>query len=172
METFAHYTYTEPQRLAFHSGPLRQQWESNYPQLFDADDIRIAATQARLRAHFFEWLAAVRLYDQHRMLSLLEKYHDPSHTRKHDIFTALAPDSLLRFFEKPRLYGMRQPPDLFVRTADDSDWFMCEVKGNRDKLRPTQLAFFHALEQATGKPVRLILVSQESAAGVYSATGA
>ena len=39
---------------------------------------------------------------------------------------------------------------------DLSDWFFCEVKGARDRLRDEQIRKFGLLAGMTSKPVRLI----------------
>jgi len=39
---------------------------------------------------------------------------------------------------------------------DLSDWFFCEVKGPRDRLRGKQVRKFGLLAEMTSKPVRLI----------------
>ena len=60
---------------------------------------------------------------------------------------------------------------------DLSDWFFCEVKGPRDRLRPEQKRKFEALAAASGKPVRLLHFSWVPSAraarpGVNLASGA
>lgn len=49
-----------------------------------------------------------------------------------------------------------QPPDLFVYSPITYDYFFCEVKGPRDKLRETQVQYFDLLQKVSGKPVYTI----------------
>ena len=45
---------------------------------------------------------------------------------------------------------------MLVYTPNRSDWFFCEVKGPRDKLRGAQAAFFRELSKRSGKPIRMV----------------
>ena len=48
---------------------------------------------------------------------------------------------------------------------DLSDWFFCEVKGPRDRLRPVQVNKFEGLAMVSGKPVRLLYLKWASGPG-------
>ncbi|HMV68511.1 MAG TPA: VRR-NUC domain-containing protein, partial [Myxococcota bacterium] len=52
-----------------------------------------------------------------------------------------------------------QAPDLFVFRPDGSDWFLCEVKGPKDKVQPNQSAFFPRLVDA-GARLALVTLSE------------
>jgi hypothetical protein len=114
--------------------------------------VRIAVTQPQY--HFVEWLAAIMLHHTTGFLALVEKYAYESHTRKRKIVASLLPpDVQLILSEK---HGRAQAPDLLMYAPDLSDWFFCEVKGPRDRLRQVQLDKFKALATLSGKPVRVL----------------
>lgn len=60
--------------------PLADEWVRQYPQLFDADDLRQTIKQPA--GHFCEWFVAIYLYHRHGALSLIEKYAYANHLRK------------------------------------------------------------------------------------------
>ena len=144
------FAYTEEHRERWRAGELPQRWLAQYPQLFDADDFRLSQSQPH--NHFFEWLAAIHLFESTGWLCLLEKYDLPSHARKQRIFEEIFSEDLRDQIKGHTL----QLPDLFVYTEDLSDYFFCEVKGRTDRLRPEQHAFFEQVVRVTGKPIRLI----------------
>jgi len=135
---------------------LWREWAERYPQLFDADDCRIAKTQAQHGYHFFEWLAAIRVYENTGHLSLIEKYEFKTHPRKQRIVKCLLPDRVLEVLKHRNRQSRVQCPDLLVYAADLSDWYFCEVKGDSDFLHKAQLKFFEKLARASGKPVALL----------------
>jgi hypothetical protein len=148
------------ERKRFISGNLWQEWVKKYPDIFDDDDHHLVQSQAHLGYHFYEWQAAVLLYKKMGYLSLVEKYQFKKHKRKQDIF-------LKRVSSLPRLldliacrkeYGHGvQCPDLFVYKPHNlTDWFFCEVKGPKEKIRDIQEGYFHKIAEVSGKPVRLI----------------
>lgn len=138
---------------SFQNGTLREQWAASYPFLFDDLDMKVAIHQPLY--HYFEWQAAVYIYEELGLLSLVEKYQFKKHKRQNEIFKSLVPDEVLQLI-RSRKYGSQQMPDLFVFSPDRSSWFFCEVKGNRDKERPKQTEFFNELNKITNNPVRLI----------------
>jgi hypothetical protein len=146
--------FSSSQRREFRRGGWRT-WARQYPILFDELDSRNAASQAVLGYHFFEWMAAIAVFEWTGYRVLVKKYHLRRHERKVEIFRRLVPERVYRLFAQPRRFGKTQGPDLFVYNRN-RDWFFCEVKGPRDRLRPGQRAFFSALEAASGRPVRLI----------------
>jgi hypothetical protein len=138
------------QREAFKRGALRDKWVKQYPELFDEDDVRI--TQNQNDKHFFEWLAAVVIYNTTGYLSLIEKYEFHNHNRKRRIIEKMLDKEQISILES----GKNQCPDLFVYAPDYTDWFFCEVKGNTDRLRESQEKYFKRLMETTDKPVFLI----------------
>jgi hypothetical protein len=72
LKIFGDFEVNPKQRERFKSGELWQRWSEKYPYLFDADDVRIACTQAHLGYHFYEWLAAILVYHTTGYLSLIE----------------------------------------------------------------------------------------------------
>jgi hypothetical protein len=129
------FPYTDQQRKSFFSGKLITEWAKKYPFLFDKDDIKLARSQApKFHYHFYEWLGAVLLYEATGYYSLIAGK---------DKFNRIMVDSA-------------GTPDLLVYSPDKKDWFFCEAKGPRDKLRPNQIAKFRELSKLTGKDVCLI----------------
>ena len=88
-------------------------------------------------------------------LSLVEKYEFATHPRKQQIAAQLLSPPV-REALRDRLQGSAQAPDLLMFAADLSDWFFCEVKGPRDRLRAEQVRKFGRLADMTSKPVRLL----------------
>jgi len=144
-------------------------WAAKYPNLFDEKDVSRAINQGGFskrgrpyNQHFFEWLAAVTLFERFGYLSLYEKYaYRKSHARKWAIVSQLVPSDVLAFLEKTT-HGT-EAPDLFVYTPDHADWFFCEVKGPSDRLRLQQQEVFDGLAQLTGKPIEIIHFSRARA---------
>jgi len=153
MEPFKTYVYDPQARESFSSGRLREEWINHYHMLFDEIDKDTARNQ--IHYHYFEWQAAVNLYDEYGFYSLIEKYQFRKHKFQHDLFKSLVPASVLDLL-KSHKYGRQQMPDLLVYSPDRTKWFFCEVKGNRDKERTSQTNFFDELQQLTSQPVRLI----------------
>ena len=155
MILYGEFPYDPQDRIAFAKGRLRESWFTAYPMLFETSDRLQAEHQPR--AHFFEWLAAIRIYEDTGFLSLVEKYQfRRKHPRKYAIFSRLVPSSVARLLADSHFFGSRQGPDLFEYAPDETDWFFCEVKGVPDKVRDTQSTLFATLERMTAKPVRLI----------------
>jgi hypothetical protein len=150
MRKIAEIEFSPNQRETFRCGELLRIWAKQYPQLFDSDDIRLAKSQPEY--HFFEWLAAVVIYNTTGYLSLVEKYQFHNHKRKRRILGKILSEEQLRILE----CGNVQCPDLFVYSRDYKDWFFCEVKGKTDRLRQAQRKFFEQLMEITNKPVVLI----------------
>lgn len=108
--------YDPKQREGFRSGQLREKWARKHGDIFDEDDLRLARSQPRY--HFFEWLAAVRLYQQFGCLSLVEQYQFASHREKGDRMWRLGlSDDLCHFMRNHEAdFGKVQCPDLLVRS--------------------------------------------------------
>ena len=149
------FTYDSNQRLRFREGSLRDEWWRRYPELFDEDDLRLAKNQPY--THFFEWLAAVLLYEATGYLSLLEKYETACHERKVDVFKETVPRPVFEYVMANRA-GI---PDLFVYAPDRSNWFFCEVKGASDVLDQRQCLRAAELRAITGKEVGLLWLREQ-----------
>lgn len=135
------------------SGHLAQGWKARFPDLFDEDDLRVATTQPG--SHFYEWLGAIVLHHTTGYRSLVEKYEFATHPRKQQIVSQLMP-SEVRDALRDRIHGRAQAPDLLMYAEDLSDWFFCEVKGPRDRLRDEQIRKFGRLADMTSRPIRLL----------------
>jgi len=151
------YEYHQQQRERFKTGELIEEWYNTYPYIFDEQDAKIARNQASLNYHFLEWLAAIILHDSFGFYSLVEQYEFKSHMRKQNVLREILSEELFELVtnHKTRFAGV-QCPDLFVYSPDYSDWFFCEVKGPRDRLRNVQIKYFNALSDMAQKPIRVI----------------
>jgi hypothetical protein len=143
------FTYKPEQRLRFQRGELVRIWRKCYPQLFDERDEHFAGTQPE--NHFFEWLAAIIFFEATGYLSLQE-YILRTHARKRELFQSIVSRKL---FENTD-YDQSGLPDLFLYSGDSKDWFFCEVKGGKDRIRPNQVKRFAELEKLTRKRPKLI----------------
>lgn len=147
MESLGRFIYMEEQRDLWRSGQLPREWSDAYPSLFDEDDLQLTRNQPD--NHFFEWLAAIHIYRSTGWLSLVEKYQFSKHPRKQSIFFDLFD---VEWREAIKGFG-EQLPDLLVYRQDRSDFYFCEVKGRRDRLRNGQAEFFRFVERITGRSV-------------------
>ncbi|MGA3116960.1 MAG: VRR-NUC domain-containing protein [Syntrophobacteraceae bacterium] len=145
------------EKARFHAGSLRIEWAAQYPQVFDEQEERIAANQAG--GHFFEWFAAVHLYETTGWLSLVESYQFKIQKWKRNVLQKLGASELLEFFDSQGKagFGRRQAPDLLVYAPDLSEFYFCEVKGPKDRLRPVQIEYFRAMAKAAGGKEVVIL---------------
>ena len=140
----------------FRSKELVINWARTYPMIFDDDDLRIAENQAELGYHFHEWLAAVLLYHSFGYFSLIEQYQFKKHKRKQAVLKELTQPNVIEFMGYHPEFGRVQCPDLLVYKPDMSDWYFCEVKGPKDRLREDQIKFFHELSQVSKKGIRVV----------------
>ncbi len=147
----------EALRKRFQTGELAKEWREKYPELFDDDDLRLALSQPN--NHFYEWLAAIHLYEDQGYYSLIEKYQYKNHKRKQSIMQKLDFDDLWKVMDYQRMKNREQSPDLLVYKPDFSDWFFCEVKGGTDRLRKVQEGHFEILSALSGRPIYLIKIS-------------
>jgi hypothetical protein len=155
------FEYQDCDWKLFQSRELVHIWAKKYSDLFDEQDVCRAINQGGLsksgkpyHQHFFEWQAAVTLYERFRYLSVYEKYAFRSHKRKWAIVSRMLSSEVLDLLEAS--VRTVQAPDLFVYTPDEKDWFFCEVKGPKDKLRVEQLAYFDQLSKLTERDVEVI----------------
>jgi hypothetical protein len=140
----------------FKSGELAEEWFRAHSELFDDDDIRVARTQAKSGLHYFEWLSALTVYQALGYLSLIESYEFKVQKRKQKIIQDLLPPEVLEVVQMPYDVRKAQCPDLLCFKADYSDWFFCEVKGPKDKLRDVQREYFSLLSSVSKKPIQVI----------------
>ncbi len=150
------FRFGKAQQERFKSGELWAEWARKYPEIFDERDLDLVRTQAPGGTHFYEWLAAIVVLNATGYLSLVEKYESPSHPRKYEIFCSCIDKELLELVHDYDTFGGTQCPDLFVYSRDKRDWFFCEVKGQGDRLSPTQRQYFEALAELSGKPIRTL----------------
>jgi hypothetical protein len=150
IKKIAEIVYSDKQREAFKNDLLRNLWAKQYPMLFDKNDISNAKNQPK--NHFFEWLAAIVIFNTTGNLSLVEKYEFQNQPRKRKILKMILNKDQLDILGADK----RQCPDLFVYSSDYKDWFFCEVKGHKDKLRVSQRNYFRQLEKTLKKPVYVI----------------
>jgi len=147
------FPYHRRQRERFREGALVDEWAVRYSTIFDGDDVRLAKSQPS--NHFFEWLAAVLLFEATGYLSLVEKYE--THSGKVAKLRQVVPGPVFDHVMENRT-GL---PDLFVYAPDHSNWFFCEVKGAADRARKHQLSRAEGLEKACGKAVRLLWLKEQ-----------
>jgi len=161
-ESMGPFFVSREKRDLFLRGDLWKTWHREYPEIFDADDLRLAQGQASLGYHFYEWFAAIQLFEGLGYLSLVEKYQFKRHKRKYEVFSERIQSSTetLDLIKRRRDFGNVQLPDLFVyRKEDLSDWFFCEIKGAGDRMRSSQEKFFRQLSQSCRRPVVSIQVN-------------
>jgi hypothetical protein len=153
--TIGTFPTTQAQRELFRSGILMKEWAEKYPDIFDAEDANIDANQPDY--HFYEWLAAVLLWESLGYLSLVEKYQFKRHKRQQDILRQYLPTPVFELVTNhTQEYGGVQAPDLFVYSPKSADWFFCEVKGPRDRIRAAQSIFFGAICRQAQRPIYMM----------------
>jgi hypothetical protein len=136
--------------------PFARIWARQYPQLFDAGDLRIAFTQPS--KHFCEWFIAIHLYHRDGAHSLVEKYAYSNHRRKQERLDQLltsAQRTILRTF---RSSFKVQPPDLLVFLPKSRRFWFAEVKGPGDRLTTRHRRSHETLSQLFGVKVEIYKV--------------
>jgi len=152
------FTYSRAERERFKAGHLVRQWAEQYPFLFGPEDLETASVpQAKGAGPFFEWAAAVRLYETRGYHSLLKDYASPLSPRKQELARTLCGEESAGFMEAAA--AKSQFPDLLVFTPDHSEWFFCEVKGPGDIVRKSEETFFPTLAGKTGAGIFLVTLS-------------
>jgi hypothetical protein len=148
---------------------LPAQWHSQYPMLFDDDDLQLAGGLQRTN-HFSEWFAAIHIFQRDGSRSLVEKYdtyenhkhgrRSKEHRRKVAEYERVVPES-----EREVLHAIGsefgvQLPDLFVVSADGMSFGFAEVKGPTDNSlnRPDQKGSRDAIRERLGVPVEIVKV--------------
>lgn len=155
-EVLTTFYTTKDHRNNFVNGRLMEEWSCLYPFLFEDHDKKTASNQRHLGVHYYEWFAAILLFHTRGLFSLIEAYAYKSHERKRKILESFIPSDALDFIASTGLSSLPQCPDLLLYKPDGSEWFFCEVKGPRDKLRQNQIVLFQELERVTGKNIFLI----------------
>ena len=89
--------------------PLAREWLASYPCIFDEDDRRLTSNQPR--RHFFEWLAAIHLFQRDGAISLIEKYGCRNHPRQVLRMAELLSASDQQFVRQLKSTHGVQPPD-------------------------------------------------------------
>ena len=113
---------------------------------------RIELAENRPNYHFFEWLSAVMFYESTGYLSLLENYTAKNHLNKIEKFKEVVSQDVFEF----AINNQSGLPDLFCFLPNADDYFFCEVKGGRDRVRSNQDIKIKELEVLTGKNVWVI----------------
>ena len=149
--------YFSPDLRSLWPSPLAAQWASQYPHLFDQDDLRI--TRLQPKNHFAEWLAAIHLFHRDGVLSLVEKYMNSAHPRKRDLIEAMLTDSQRAALGEIQAEWGVQLPDLLVFSPDRSSFWFAEVKGPGDRLRDVQRRSHAEIVRRLSVTVELITVT-------------
>jgi hypothetical protein len=137
--------------------PLARRWLEEYPNIFDADDLRL--TRFQPKSHFCEWFAAIHVFQSRGALSLVEKYRRAkAHPSKRAKFERLLSPKERRALNEICADHAVQPPDLLVYTPDFSERWFAEVKGPGDRLSEKQLKSHGALAGELKIPVDVIEV--------------
>jgi len=139
---------------------LAQDWRRQYPDVFDADDLRLVKTQSN--RHFPEWFAAIHLFHRDGVFSLVEKYGCANHLRKLAVWEALFSTTQRKTLDKICEDKNVQGPDLLAYAPDRSRRFFAEVKGPGDRLSSDQIATHRAIAKYSGIPVEIIHVRLHS----------
>ena len=157
IEYLATLQVDENLRKKFQSSELAKDWRAKYPEIFDDDDLRLALSQPK--NHFYEWFAAIYLFEEMGYYSLIEKYQYKNHKQKQSIVKKLDFEDLRKVMDYQHWKNQIQLPDLLAYRSDFSDWFFCEVKGGSDRLRLEQEEQFELFSSLSGKPIYLIQIN-------------
>ena|SRR6267378_763189 len=135
---------------------MARRWREQYPNIFDADDLRLTVKQPRNQ--FSEWFAAIHLFHRDGAHSLIGKYLFRNHEQK---VATLA--SVLSQRERDTLQSVCsdchvQPPDLFAFIPKTGRYWFAEVKGPGDRLSPKQVKSHAGLARELGVPIEIISV--------------
>jgi hypothetical protein len=134
--------------------PLAGEWLERYPQIFDLDDYRCTRRQAH--KHFWEWYAAVHIFEREGACSLVEKYDCANHPVKADRLAGVLSASQIAFVKSIYYDYHTQVPDLFCYVPSSGRFWFAEAKGPTDRLRPNQLAGHEALKREFGVAVEIL----------------
>lgn len=140
-------------RQAWLAGRLHRRWAAQFPELFDADDLRLAETQHPHGSHYVEWAAAIAMRRRFGWLALVEKYEFPAqHPAKAAVLARLG----IAIVRNPHC----QHPDLLLYRPD-GQWQFLEVKTKTDALSPAQRLHFPAIQARHGVPLDIMRVLEK-----------
>jgi hypothetical protein len=140
------------------TGAVAKRWARQYPNVFDADDLRLALVRCAQGRHYFEWAAARHLHRATGFNALVCKYEFAKHRSKGAIVERLFTPTVTRVLRDRQTHGRAQAPDLLMYAPDLSSFFFCEVKGPSDRIRAEQLRRFDALARVTRQPVHILRI--------------
>lgn len=152
-------SYDAELRRAFAAGGWRE-YADRYPELFDDLDVAQARSQASLGFHFHEWFAALVMHHATGYHALVGKYAFRKHVRKQEVLRSLTTEKIFSALCERRT-RRTQAPDLLMFAPDRSDWFLCEVKGPRDRLRTAQTDYFETLFRSCGRPIYCLHLTEQ-----------
>jgi hypothetical protein len=157
-------TFDRSARNLFKKGNLVHQWSQEFPQIFDQNDLELAnGPQGKNGYHFVEWFAAITIFKEFGLPSLVGKYECPSHTKKREILEKLITKDQINFISNAKAeYGNSQCPDLLVYQPDYSDFFFIEVKGPTDFLKQNQIKYFKKLKDIFQKEFQLFNLEEKT----------
>ncbi|MFY9461834.1 MAG: hypothetical protein WAP51_01365 [Candidatus Sungiibacteriota bacterium] len=144
--------YSPKLLTGWRKGSLQRQWHKKYPNIFDADDLKLALSQRK--HHFGEWYVARHFADRGYKV-LVEKYIYPSHQRKFRTMKKRWPGVLDYLRHLRRKYHC-QPPDLLIYR--DNNFFFVEVKRDSDYEKKNQKRMFALLRKNLKKPIKICYV--------------
>lgn len=136
--------------------PLASLWRRLYPQLFDADDLRLSSTQPR--NHFNEWFAAIHLFHRDGAHSLVEKYVHARHKKKVAQLPRIISKVKRVILDDIQAEFHVQLPDLLVFVPGIARFWFAEAKGPGDRLSAKQIQSHRAIIRRVGVPVEIIEV--------------
>jgi hypothetical protein len=149
------FVFDSQTRKSWVDGNLSKIWKNRYPKLFDQQDFEQSISQPN--NHFFEWLAAILLYEATGRLTLIEKYTCKNHPGKREKLKEIIGSDLFDWCCE----NDSRSPDLFVYSPTRrNDWLFCEVKGATDKIRDGQLQWFERFYRKTGRRGLLLNLSK------------
>jgi len=148
------WDYDPALRDNFKEGNLRDLWIRQYRNiLFDDADYETSKNQNDY--HFFEWYAAITIYEKTGWKCLVEKYQFKNHPKQREIFRRIVPQEIFALGERG-LHQGPQMPDLFAFSPDEKEYRFYEIKGNRDTISGTQRKLFDEIMEISGKKVIVV----------------
>lgn len=149
----------EGRRKLWADGVLAPIWAEQFPQLFELDSEWAMGPQPTGGYGFWEFLAAIILYQATGYRSLWSRFPKEPMPEKRQLVDKLSVDqqrSLLPILDDSGPHKGTQVPDLLMYAKDYSDWFFCEVKGPKDSVSQEQCDKWNDLAAITGKSIRLL----------------
>jgi hypothetical protein len=141
--------------------PLAKEWMLQYPGLFDFDDFRQAINQQTPKKHFYEWYAAIHLFQRDGSISLVEKCDSPRNPVKYERYVTLVSqemrDKLKTILDEWKV----QLPDLMVIKRDHRTVAFAEVKGPGDSLHKGQPESLKAIRELDFEIEMIEVVSKD-----------